>query len=493
MQLQSDREVLAHLLSRVRRRIFFNAALAWLARASLLALPFMAALIACDRRWNQGHASLAIAAVSVASAVLLAFGAALCGLGARVRSALMLDQGGHLKDRVSSAWEFLEAKELDEARHVQVRDAIQHVEALDLRQALSFPKLRFARLLPVGALLFACSFFVTPISPRVNANAAGDPVKEMQLRQLAELKQELAAKKEVPREMEEVLKKLEEITKKFEQGEMGERDLMLQLGRLDESLRAKVAQMGLENLEREINAMVPHLMANAATLNIAQALKEQKLDHAAQEFQKLADKVATDQVSKDEKKKLAAHLGASASKLGKKKDSDSFSGDLAQASEALEKSDNDGFKSACKNMGNKLGLLSKCQGMKQACNKLGLCKSSLGQCASECKNISIGKTKGNSKGGKGAGTASSGDPFGDPNRLADSLRKMVQISGQAGKGPVETETESADGQLSQSQLSAREVYANFSAVAEEVIEKEDVPLSHRYHVKRYFQAIRPAE
>src|SRR5262249_19372802 len=157
------------------------------------------------------------------------------GLGARVHSALTLDQGGQLKDRVSSAWEFLEAKELDEARQVQVRDAIRHVEALDLKKILCFPKPRFTQLLPVGALLFALSFFVPPLAP-VNARLAVDPVKALQLQQLEELKQELVAKKEVPPEMEEVLKKLEEITKKFERGEMGERDLMLQLGRLDESL-----------------------------------------------------------------------------------------------------------------------------------------------------------------------------------------------------------------------------------------------------------------
>src|ERR1043166_7346977 len=40
---------------------------------------------------------------------------------------------------------------------------------------------------------------------------------------------------------------------------------------------------------------------------------------------------------------------------------------------------------------------------------------------------------------------------------------------------------------------SKEVHANYAAVAEEVIEKEDIPLSHRYHVKRYFQAIRPSE
>ena len=216
MQPQSDREVLANLLGRVRRRIFLNAASASLARAGLLVLPLAAALIACDQRWNQGRASLAIVAVSLLGALAFALVAGLRGLGARVRSALMLDQGGHLKDRVSSAWEFLEAKELDEARQVQVRDAIRHVEGLDLKKVFGFPKPRFAQLLPVGVLLFAFSFFVHPLAPPANANVAGDPVKALQLQQLAELKQELAAKKEVPQEMEELLKKLEEITKKFD-------------------------------------------------------------------------------------------------------------------------------------------------------------------------------------------------------------------------------------------------------------------------------------
>jgi len=47
--------------------------------------------------------------------------------------------------------------------------------------------------------------------------------------------------------------------------------------------------------------------------------------------------------------------------------------------------------------------------------------------------------------------------------------------------------------LSQSKLTAKELHASYAAAAEEVIEKENVPLSHRYHVKRYFQAIRPQE
>jgi hypothetical protein len=319
-----------------------------------------------------------------------------------------------------------------------------------------------------------------------------DAVKELQLERLAELREELQ-QPEAPAELKELVKQLEKISEQFERGEIGEREVMLQLGRLDEALRAQAAALGVENLEQEMNTMVPHLMANSATAALAQALQKKQLEQASQELKSLEDKVTGDKLSKEDAKKLAAQLGATAAKLGKKKSNDSFSGDLASASESLERSDSEGFKSACRSLGQKLQTLKKCQGMKSACNSLGMCKSSLGQCSSESRNIALGKTPGKGKGGKGAGTGASGDPLGDPSRLADGMRKMVQIAGQAGAGPVETETETTDGQASSSELKAREVHANFAALAEEVIEKEDVPLSYRYHVKRYFQAIRPAE
>jgi hypothetical protein len=308
------------------------------------------------------------------------------------------------------------------------------------------------------------------------------------------LKQELAAKQDRPEELQDALKKLDEIRRQFERGEIGERDVMLQLGRLDENLRTKVAEIGVENLESEMNAIIPHLSANAATMEAARAMKEKQLDKAAEEIKNLGDKVADKKLTKEDQKKLAAQLGAAAAKLGKKKSNDSFSGDLAQASEALENSDSEGLKSACKGVCDKLGLLKKCNGLKSVCNKIGLCKACLGQCENKDLGYTLGpKTLSKGKGGLKAGSSTAGDPLGDPNRLADSYKKMLQITGQAGQGPTETETEITDGQLSQSQLKAKELHANYAAAAEEVIEKEDIPLSHRYHVKRYFQAIRPQE
>lgn len=494
MEKLNAKETLEQVLGRVCRRIFARTAASAAIHAGLIFLPLAALAIAVSQRWFGGAANFALAA----GALVLVAGFSLFrgwrSLRDEVHLALALDQGGGLKDRVASACEFLAEPALDEARTVQVNDAVRRAETLDVNSVFRFELPRFAAAMPLALALFALAFFVPPSAQSVRANAAKDEVKAAQLRQLEELKQELAAKENLPKELQDVLKKLEDVKKQFERGEIGERDVMLQLAQLDENLRSKVAELGVENLENEMNAIMPHLSASAATLEAAQAMKEQKLDKAAEELKNLADKVEQKKLSKEDQKKLAAHLGNAVAKLGKKKSSDSFSGDLAQASDSLEKSDCEGFKSACQNMGNKLSLLSKCRGLKSACNKIGLCKSCLGQCSSKELGYTLGpKSLNKSKGGLKAGSSTAGDPLGEKDRLADSYKKILQVSGQAGNGPVESETEVTDGQMSQSQVGAKELHANFAAVAEEVIEKEDVPLSHRFHVKRYFQAIRPQE
>ena len=493
MREPNERRALAKVLADVRRRLFFTTACAWAVRVALLLLPIAVIGVAADRRWNDSHTTPFVLVSVVALVLACAIFKGLRGLGARVQSALTLDEEARLKDRVSSAWEFLESGELDEARRVQVQDAIRHAESLKFSDVLKYRFPRFAMGLPVVAILLALSFFIPPVT-KVTAVVSEDPVREAQLKELGALQQELQQQQNLPEEMQEVLKKLEEVRKQFEKGEISERDMMLQLGRMDENLRSKVAELGVENLESEMHAMVPHLSASAATATAAKAIKEKQLDKAAEEIEKLARDVKENKLSKEEQKKLAAQLGTAAAKLGKKKSTSSFSGDLAQASEALEKSDNDGFESACKGMCDKLGLLKKCQGMKTACNKIGLCKASLGQCNAKDFGYTLApKVQSKGKGGLKAGTAASGDPLGEANRLADSYKKLMQIAGQAGQGPTETETEITEGQMSKSQLSVKEIHANYAAAAEEVIEKEDIPLSHRYHVKRYFQAIRPQE
>jgi hypothetical protein len=97
------------------------------------------------------------------------------------------------------------------------------------------------------------------------------------------------------------------------------------------------------------------------------------------------------------------------------------------------------------------------------------------------------------KGGLDAGRGKTGSAFGEASRLADSYRELLKIKGMMGKGPTETEIEYGETEDADSELSTKDIYAEYAAVAEQAIDREEIPLSHRFHVKRYFQAIKPVD
>ncbi len=494
MQHENEHKALQQLVRAARRRLFLNGAGKGVALAALSVLPLAALLVAASQRWGIPALATYAGAGALLAFVMAAFAAGWRNQGRRVHPALALDEGAQLKDRLSSACEFLGQPTLGEPEQTQIRDALRHAAGLDCGRVLRFQWPRYSAALPVVLVAFVASFLVPPLVPATKAGLAQDPVKAAQLEQLAELSQDLASKSETPEELRDVIAKLQELRERFERGEVGEREVMLELGRMDEALRAQIAQSGVENLASELETVVPHLAANAASSPLAQSLRQEKFEKAQQDLAALAEQVEKQQIPAEELKKLAAQMGTASSKLGKKKSDASFSGDLAEASKCLEGSDCEGFKSACNSMGKKLGLLAKGNSLKSACNKLGLCKAGLGQCSSKELGYREGpKTESKTKGGLKAGTGASGDPLGDPSRLKAGYQQMLQIAGQAGRGPVESETETTEGQMSESSAAARKIHAEYAAVAEEVIESEEIPLSRRHHVKRYFQAIRPAE
>src|SRR5262245_53704936 len=125
MNGRTEREILEKLLADVRRRIFFKTMAASLVRLCLMFLPLAAVATAASQRWYGGRASLVIGLAAIGAALVGSVVSGLKGLGARVHSALALDERASLKDRISSAYEFLEEENLSEARQVQVHDAVR--------------------------------------------------------------------------------------------------------------------------------------------------------------------------------------------------------------------------------------------------------------------------------------------------------------------------------------------------------------------------------
>jgi len=488
---QSKKQILDNVISKARKRILMSGICYYFIQTGIFVLPLSAVLIAINNRMNGSWGGW-IALLSLLIILGVSWLKSYSKLGGNVSSALAIDENAHLKDRITSAYEFMAHGELDEPQSIQVNDAIHYADSIDPKRVIEMRYPRWWSAFPLVVLLFCLSFFIPPALMPLQADAESDQVKQLQLDELAEL--EAILKEDEPTgEIEEVLRKLKEIKKQFEKGELTDRDVMIQLARVNQDLRQKIKEMGVDNLEGELNEIIPRLISASAAVEAANAIKENKLDKAADELEKLGDKVKKNKLTDKEKRELSMTMGIAASKLGGKQDG-SFGGDFTEATKALENSNSNKFCNACKSMGDKLKMLKKARKCKGACKKIGSCKSCLGQCKGNTGGFKIGpKTFGKKKGGLMAGTAASGNPFGDSNRLKDSYRKMLRVTGDAGNGPVETEVEITEGQMSQSQVDLKEIYQNFNAVAEETMENELIPLSRRYHVKRYFQSIRPQE
>ncbi|MFB3787524.1 MAG: coiled-coil domain-containing protein [bacterium] len=489
-----DREAMNRILRYARRRIYWYDALYTLLGAGLFLYPPAGILIGADHRWGREQWSLWIA-ISVNS-ILMAYSLMkpFLQLGRNVKTAFRIDQDGRLQDRICSAYKFMEQRDLaaldphlEEPCRWQIQDAIQHAYILRTQTVFRFPRPRYVMYLPVALLIFIGGFFIPPAFLPLET-AAGVPAgRALQLNELETLEEQL--RREEFREDQEVLKaveKIQEVKRRFEKGEMNERELMLELARLQEHLEQSMSALGVQKMFNEVSVLLPHLKSSSATTALAKALQEENYDQAIDELNQLAEAVEKDRLTLQERRDLAANLGVAASKL-KTGTQLSFKNDLQLASDALKRSDNPDFKEAARMIQEKLELMIRACRLRSACRKILARKAYMGGYGMGNAGMGSGGAR-----GPGIGTGAM-DPFGEASRLNGGKPNPMQVKGQLGAGEVESEIEVTDGQLSASQLERKERQADFSAQAEEVIENEDIPLGHRFHVKKYFQAIRPRD
>lgn len=477
-----------------------------LCRMALVLLPFGALAIMADQRWLGGYYSPSIALITLVPLALVPVGYAFLHQGTRLHQAFEMDERGALKDRISSAWEFLSQESLTREQELQVRDAIRTAYDTDLASLvrLQNPRMPYLALVVLG--VFIASFFVPATYSEIASAPAPDAVRDAQLAEVAEVREEIEALAQEERALADIAEKLREIEQNFARNEMDPRDVMIELARLDLALHARMEAAGLDEVSSQLDQAVPHLMASEPARPVAEAIRENRHDEAARAMEQLARELNEGSVSSENREQLAQRMANAAAAM-RQASGDNESGGLIADFDAASKSvgagDKDGVSRSFQSIQGKMQQCNGFQAMKDAANSLAMGKMGLGAAGSMMARRGDGQKPGQGQGqgednrlsddpstSAGRGEA---DPLGDARRLDDSYREMLQVRGTAGDGPVASEVEMTEGQMAPSQRTAREVYNEYAGVAEQALDREDVPLSHRFHVKRYFQAIRPTE
>ena len=101
-----------------------------------------------------------------------------------------------------------------------------------------------------------------------------------------------------------------------------------------------------------MNQIVPHFMASAASQMVAVAINENKLDEAAEEMEKLGEKVKKNELSEDMRK--AFHGARRCCCRNSERAPRTRGGISSEGSESLENGDSIGFEKSAKSMGRDL-------------------------------------------------------------------------------------------------------------------------------------------
>ena len=100
---------------------------------------------------------------------------------------------------------------------------------------------------------------------------------------------------------------------------------------------------------------------------------------------------------------------------------------------------------------------------------------------------------GEGEGGQQWGTGHSDNLKGEQTSLKGQTKDVSAAGADTGEGGASSEVIYGAAQRGFTGRGYKNVYTQYREVAEEVIEKDDIPPGYRFYVQRYFQLIRPRE
>jgi len=438
--------------------------------------------------------------------LLIAFGCALVIYRRKIdrhRLLVRMDAQGKLPDSVLSAGDWESVAE-DPWRE---RQRIETLEKIDWRQAwpVRWPRLLW---LPLATSLFLIVMLALVqlnwVQQTRRAHLAEDlanaPVTAEQLKPLEQVFQDWdAAQKIAPSpELEKLLQDLKPMRDQMAEGKMTEKQVLLKLNEVQARLQAQKDQLEASSMEPTAQSIAEAVKDLDGMSGLAAALQRKDFAMAKEQAAQAQEKYKSGEAKMPE----GANAQSAASKLAeaaqKASGDKQASSSLSQMQDGVSKKDGS---EVSKGLGGlKDSLSQQAQRDAQGNNlgtqlaQLGNAKNGMGQKPGDGKAQGAGMQTGLPQLSQQKGTGTGIDPnhFGAQTQL-DANHQQVKITGTAGEGASEKQTESTNDPHMEKTASGVD-QAQFDAykkLSDQATEDENLPVADRQMIKKYFEDIRP--
>jgi hypothetical protein len=430
--------------------------------------------------------------LAVASGILLGalLGAAAGWLWRRPwrEAAAAVDSHFRLKDRALTALEFLERTDRAELHDLQIADAVDHLQRLQMNKVAPIKAPRRLAAAAFVSLAAAVLIAFWP-APQSRTEAALLPAPDNIVAAAEKLQQSLqeledVANREDAKDLKDLVADLKKKAEEMKEPGVDERQALAKLSEMQAAVQALAAELNSAVIDGQMQSLGSALASANAFEGAGRALQDVKLEKAAQELEKI-DEVQLErkeakaleeklrQVAKDAGGAGMGSLGAAVSELA-----DSVKGGKSKAKHAS--------KVLAKEVSNQAKRRKLNDLLRGELDELKECK-----CDCQCNSLVTGKKPQKSTTPSSSfGMTESGNIQGEKTKLL-SQRNQMELTGTPTDGPSDVETASSPEARQQASRGYQEKYKKFRKESEAVLETEPIPLGQRLVIRRYFELIRP--
>jgi hypothetical protein len=451
-------------------------------------------------------------------------------------TALFADRHYGLKERMVAALEFAASDVEDPYKQLQIADALERVRNLSPAAVLPWRQVfrggvpgRIAIPLSLAVLVLAVWPSAKPTGSAEtagmaesgdtvgtaggvgtggaaadsSAQAATDDLKETVQEQARELDRvvvsELRAMAQSAGDvrLEQLAGRLEEQLEQLKTQDRDQRSSLRTLSEMQQAMTTTLEAFNMGRTAADLQELAAALGAARAFQAAAEALETGHFKAAAAEIGRLDPADLTHR----EREAVSANLER-LRETTQEPTSNALHAALEQLQAGLQNADPEAWKRGT----DKLAEVCQQQDIRQSISQqLGMQMSRLAEAKSQTQAAGArqGSVERSTVASNQVGQMASQRPLGEDSTNLDAQRTLENLTGIQGAGPTERETVRTDGssqaaqsQADQSRAAQRAYetrYVEFRKRMEAVLETEPLPLGHRQTIRRYFEAIRPAE